>query len=71
MVSIPRAELQAVADRHGMDYNLEGDPTVAWVRDFAAGLRFGVVVGSDPGGLLAEAADLEALADRYEQEAPT
>jgi hypothetical protein len=72
--TIPRADLHAVARCHGVDYDLGADPAVDWVRGMSMGLRNACASdhgGFNPGGLLAEADDLDALADRYEQEAAT
>jgi len=69
MVTIPRAEIEAIGKRYGViDYGLDSDATVEWARRTAANYRQ-AVTNVDPLHLLAEADDLEALADRYEQEA--
>lgn len=69
MVTIPRAEIQAIAERHRHDYGLAHDPRAEWVRAEAEDLRTGRhrVSELDHPGQLAD--DLDALADRYEREA--
>lgn len=66
--TIPRAEVNAVARCHGVDYDLAFDPPVEWVRDTAAALRSDGPFGPPSREVQAEAADLDALADRYEKE---
>lgn len=68
--TIPRAELNAVGRRHGIDYDLDFDPSIEWVRAMSAHLRAGDTFVDPPSAeVLAEAADLDALADRYERKA--
>ncbi len=65
-ITIPRAEIEAIGKRFGvLDYGLDTDPPVEWVRRTVANYRRAAAAG-DPLNLLAEAADLEALAARYE-----
>jgi len=75
MSTIPAAELQALVTRYGgPDLTLDADPSVSYVRSVASGNREAVQAwGEVPynGTLLAEADDLDALADRYEQETET
>jgi hypothetical protein len=68
-VTIPRAEIHAIGQRYGTDYDLESDPTVEWVRQMARWLRRNLT-GADEveQKLMAEAHDLDALADRVENE---
>lgn len=71
-ITIPRAEIDAIANRHRVNYDLSSDPGIEWVRRMSAWLRSDLDPNdSDPitKGLLAEANDLDALADRYEQRA--
>ncbi|MEU4558385.1 hypothetical protein AB0F72_08345 [Actinoplanes sp. NPDC023936] len=65
-ITVPRAELQAIAERHNTGYCLEGDPTSTWVRALAASVRPDPL--TDAGLTSAEAADLDALADRIENQ---
>lgn len=67
--TVPRADLDTIATRHGVDYDLNTDPSIQWVRDMAAWLRCDLT-GADryEQRLIAEADDLDALADRYEKE---
>ena len=69
MTTIPRDEIHAIGRRHNLDYNLDFDPTLAWVRATAALLSH-ELDPADPAsdGLLAAATELNALADRYETE---
>lgn len=67
MVTIPRDELTAVAHRHGVDYDLDFDPSVEWVRATAALLRQESPDFPATPELRAEAHDLDALADGYER----
>jgi len=67
--TIPRAELAEVGRRHSIDYDVDCDPTIHWVRGLASGLRAGAGLGSPSDAVLAEANELDALADRYEQKA--
>jgi hypothetical protein len=57
--TVPLAEFQAVAARSMDVWTLGGDPSVGWVRFFAAELR-----EQDDRDV---ADDLDALADRYEK----
>ncbi len=59
-ITIPRADIHAIAKRHGVDYDLNFDPPVEWVRATAKSLRADLQV--------AEADDLDALVDRVENE---
>jgi hypothetical protein len=68
-VRIPRAELTAVAWRHGMDYDIVDDPTAEWVRRMADSLRGASIGSATAADLLDEAAELDALVDRIEREA--
>jgi hypothetical protein len=69
-ITIPRAEIQAVAAKHKVDYDLDFDPPAEWVRATVAFLRAGVDFNGTPTPeVLAEADDLDALVDRYEREA--
>jgi len=65
MVTISRAELTEIAWRYGMDYDISDDPTIGWVRGLAVLLRREAPSSATADALLAEAADLDALADRY------
>lgn len=67
--TVPRADLDTIATRHGVNYDLNTDPSIQWVRDMAARLRRDLT-GADryEQRLIAEADDLDALADRYEKE---
>lgn len=67
MMTIPRAELNKVGHRHGIDWNLDADPTLEWVRAAAADLREETPDFPTTEELLCEADDLDALADRYER----
>lgn len=67
--TIPRADIQAVIERHGAPYSIEGDVSCVWVREVAEVARDVARVSVTPDKLLAEADDLDALADRYEREA--
>lgn len=68
--NIPRAEINSVGRRHSIDYDLDFDPSVEWVRTMAAHLRAGDAFIDPPSAaVLAEAEGLDALADRYEREA--
>lgn len=70
--TIPRAEINAVGHRHGVDYNLDADPTAEWVRGVAMGLRNAYASGHGgfaPAEILVEADDLDALADLHERKA--
>jgi hypothetical protein len=69
MVTIPRAEINAVGHRHGIDWNLDFEASVGWVRAQANLLRAESPQFPTTPELRAEAADLDALADRYEREA--
>jgi hypothetical protein len=68
--TIPRSEIYAVAERYGDPWRPRSDPSADRVRLLASEYRkdanYAVANGST---LLAEADDLDALADRYEQEA--
>jgi len=64
-VMIPCAEIHAIAKRHGVDYDLDSDPTAEWVRGTAKYLRSGSAPAAT---VLAEAADLDALVDRIENQ---
>jgi hypothetical protein len=71
-VTIPRAELNALAERHGDFFGLDEDPPVTWARDLAAEYRHNasdrrVLTAAEGADMLAEADDLDALADRYER----
>jgi hypothetical protein len=67
MATVPRAELATIATRYGVDYSLASDPTVIWVRGIATWLRRDLTPGERfADQLLAEADELDALADRYE-----
>ncbi len=69
VITVPRAELAAVAKRHGVDYDVNDDPSVTWVRNLADGLRKAVAAdlgGFAPHVVLAEADGLDALVDRIE-----
>lgn len=68
-VTIPRAEVHAIAARHGTDYDLDFDPSVEWIRTTATFLREESAAFPTTPELRAEAADLDALADRYERKA--
>lgn len=70
-VTIPRAEIDAIAVEHwGVGSDLDFDPTVEWVRAAAKVLRQDAGAGRfDQSEILAEADDLDALADRYGREA--
>lgn len=70
-VVVPRKELNAIAERYNDAFNLSGDPTVQYVRDCADYYRSATaLMGGQRSreNLLAEAAELDALADRYETE---
>jgi hypothetical protein len=69
MVTIPRDEIHAIAKRHGVDYGLDFDPSLEWVRATAALMREESPQFPSTPELRAEAAALDALADRYEREA--
>lgn len=66
MTTIPRAEIDEILERYGDRSSLSGDLDVVDVRLMATGLRR--QPGNDP-SFRAEADELDALADRYEQEA--
>ncbi len=72
---IPRAEIDTVLARHGDTWRPSGDRTVGEVRLVADDHRDWDAPGKNwhsgqtPEQHLAEADDLDALADRYEQEA--
>lgn len=70
-VTIPRAEIQAIAARYADAFSLDADPPTHYVRAVAAGYRDDVSAWNTPeaDALRAEADDLDALADRYEREA--
>jgi hypothetical protein len=75
MTTIPRNELIAIAERYGDTVDLsDTDPHVEWVRWLASTLRLDAQRHS-PSSVhrsvyeLAEADQLDALADRYEQKA--
>jgi hypothetical protein len=75
MTTIPRADVQAILARQGWEFALESDPTVTAVRQMVRSF-IGDAGHADNNGVeqqryLAMADDLEALADRYEQEAGT
>lgn len=57
-ITIPRAEMLAIAKRHGVDYDLNFDPPAEWVRATAKSLR--------ADSQASEADDLDALVDRIE-----
>ena len=69
MGTIPRAEIRAIAERYRDDLlaGLTEDPSVRIVRQMSENLR---VYADDSRSInrLAEAKELDALADRYERE---
>ena len=67
--TVPRADIHTIGQRYDVDYDLDFDPTLEWVRATAALLRH-ELDPADPAfdGLLAAATELDALADRYDQE---
>ncbi len=73
-VTIPRAEIQVIAERYG-DKNITPsfDPSSSFIRQCAIDLARDAdhLRRDDPARrkLIAEADDLDALADRYEKEA--
>lgn len=64
MITIPRAEVTAILERHNDHWAGTGDLEVWIVRGCAASLR-----QSTEADWIAEADELDALADRYEREA--
>jgi hypothetical protein len=71
MATIPRAELNAVLERYDDEWAGTGDFAVEVVRRAAADFRrfaAAPIDSEDPARDLAEADDLDALADRYERE---
>ncbi len=70
-VTIPRAELNAIAERYDDTFDPVGEPTVQYLRDAANYYRSATTLMSSARSresLLAEAVDLDALADRIENE---
>jgi hypothetical protein len=68
-ITIPRAEIHAIAARYDDAFSLATDPSAEYVRHVAQDYR--VMAGNvgHPGTLLAEADELDALVDRIEREA--
>lgn len=67
--TIPPAELQAIAERYDDIFEPDGPPTVRYVRWVAGYYRAATLLMRDPvrrEALRAEAAELDALADRHE-----
>ena len=69
MTTIPRAEIREIARRYDVDYELGSDPTSKAIRSYAAELRRESKACTNAAALRAEADDLDALADRYEEQA--
>ena len=69
MTTVPRADLTDIAWRHGMDYDIDFDPTTEWVRAMASNLRRVATGSATAAELIAEANELDALATRYEEQA--
>lgn len=73
MTTIPRAEINAVMERYGDSWSGRRDVPVEQARATAADYRRyaedPTADGQSPEQFLAEADDLDALADRYEREA--
>lgn len=72
-VTIPRPEIDAIAARYNDAFTLTADPTAEWVRGIASGYRedAGPWGSTEADALRAEADELDALVDRYEQESNT
>lgn len=69
--TVPRDELDAIARRYDDTFDPVGEPTVQYLRNAAEYYRSATTLMSSErnrDSLLAEADDLDALADRYEQE---
>lgn len=63
-ITVPRAEIRAVGRRHSIDYDLDFDPTVEWVRATAASLRSNQLRHREPGyRICAYPASPECLAE--------
>lgn len=72
MVTIPRAEIVAVMERYDDSWTLDSDPASGVVRHVVAEYRENADYADSDAertSLLGEALALDALADRYEQEA--
>ncbi len=61
-----RAGLDCIAERYDDTFDPAGEPTVAYVRHCASYYRSAAALMTNPGHLLAEADDLDALADEFE-----
>jgi hypothetical protein len=68
--TIPRAEIEAIAERYGSWLDLDADPTVEEVRTIVQNHRYAAQPGVDGPhrvNFARIADDLDALADRYEK----
>lgn len=71
-ITVPRAEIHAIAARYDDAFSLEADPPAEYVRHVAAEYRGAANLYDDEADrapLLDEADDLDALVDRIEREA--
>lgn len=74
MVTIPRAEINVIAEKYGDFFGLDEDPPAEYIRAVAADYRRNagdtrLLTPDESADFRAEANDLDALVDRYEKAA--